>query len=74
MRCALAVAVAALTDRSGALAQNTTASISPDPVGAPELAPYGDHAIGVRTITSTDRTARHPQHQGRRPTAATIAR
>ncbi|KAF0675487.1 alpha/beta hydrolase family protein [Profundibacterium mesophilum] len=46
----IATAALALLAAAPAIAQTPIDSIRPD---APELAPYGDHAVGVRTLTLT---------------------
>ena len=52
MRCALAVAVAALTTISVSAQNNRIDTIAPS---APELAPFGSYPVGVGTIHVTDK-------------------
>ena len=52
MRCALAVAVAALTTISVSAQNNRIDTIAPS---APDLAPFGGHAVGVGTLEVTDK-------------------
>lgn len=52
MRCALAVAVAAFTTMTVSAQNNRIDTIAPT---APDLAPFGSHAVGVGTIDVTDK-------------------
>ena len=52
MRCALAVAVAALTTIAVSAQNNRIDTIAPS---APDLAPFGSHAVGVGTLAVTDK-------------------
>jgi predicted dienelactone hydrolase len=52
MRCALAIVVVAVTTAAVSAQNNRIDTVAPS---APELAPFGSHAVGVGTIEVTDK-------------------